>query len=527
MVNAREAAEKLVAEHETGGGSESPEPGPSGNVNEPAVPYSPRCLLADEEVELALTLDTWPGRFIEYARQRTDAPREFLEAAAYGGLSVGVGRKALLKLITGPVIPILWILLVADSTRYRKSTVIDLLVEVLVLAPVDALAPDDFSPQRLVNLMAERSGRPTLFRRDEFGGFYEGLNKLEHQSGGKQILIGFHDGRDYRKELVGDKQRDSEPGETRRKPEVIEVHDPFLSILAGTQRDLFLSQASHGDVFSGFLPRFAFVAPNRPPQRRDVHLLGETVVAEGARLAKELQRIWNGSQRSMYLDDGVLARWNRYTSDLKGEADTAPLPPVAGPVFDRIGHMALKVALLLAYADGDRVTMAHMLAGMEVAERWRASSYTLLAAIGPTRDEKVVQRVFDLISRKPGIKRQDVMSGLRLGAKEMDAAHNTLVQREWVSTVPAGRGVAYHSAEAALGSTVEVLERLQGEGFSENFPGLPGRDLDTRIENQDDERSALAVEIQSTPLSEVREGSIKRSSDASDESPQDQDVLEL
>ena len=115
--------------------------------------------------------------------------------------------------------------------------------------------------------MAERSGKPTLFRRDEFGGFYEGLNKLEHQAGGKQVLIAFHDGRNYRKELVGQKQKDKKTGKTGRKPEIIEVKDPFLSILAGTQHDLLLSQAQAGDIFSGFLPRFAFIVPEGPRQR--------------------------------------------------------------------------------------------------------------------------------------------------------------------------------------------------------------------------------------------------------------------
>ena len=91
--------------------------------------------------------------------------------------------------------------------------------------------------------------------------------------------------------------------------------------------------------------------------------------------------------------------------------------------------------------------MAHLFAGIEVSERWRIQTYNLLASIGPSRDEKVVQRILDLVRRKPGIKRRDVMSSLRLSAKEMDGAHATLMQRESVRIEEQGRGTSYFPAE--------------------------------------------------------------------------------
>jgi hypothetical protein len=431
--------------------------------------WEPRFLMDAGEVATARALDSLPRRYLAYASQRTDAPLEFLEASAYAGLSVVVGRKAQLILATGPVIPTLWVMLVADSTRYRKSTTIDLIGDVLQRAGLDVFAPDDFSPQRLINLMAERSGKATLFRRDEFGGFYEGLNKLEHQAGGKQVLINFHDGHDYRKELVGQKQVDKRTGGVTRKAEVIEVKDPFLSILAGTQRDLFLSQAQPSDIYSGFLARWVYIVPEGLPTRKDVEELDPSIEIERDNLVAEVRELDNAPLRKMRLAQGVLPRWNRYTADLDEEAEAAPLPSIAGPVFARIGGTAFKVALRLGYAEGDVVTMEHLLAGMEVAERWRRQTYALLAAIGPTRDEKIVQRVFDLVQRKPGIKRGAIMSALRLSARGMEAARETLVQREWLREVPDGRGVAYYPMSAA--GSLATLERLQGSSFMKEPPG--------------------------------------------------------
>ena len=362
-------------------------------------------------------------------------------------------------------------MLVADSTRLRKSTSIDLATELAVLAQLDAVAPDDFSPQRLISLMAERNGKPTLFRRDEFGGFYDGLNKLEHQAGGKQVLIVFHDGRGYRKELQGQTEKDRETGEVKRLPEVIQVTEPFLSILAGTQRDLFLSQAPTADIFSGFLPRFAFIVPGIHRQRKDVAELDDAIEQKRDSLVGELKALQAKPTRDMYLTEGVLERWNRYAADLEQEAESASVPSIAGPVFDRHGVMAFRIALLYSLQDGDAMTMDHMLAGIEVAERWRPQGYQLLSAIGPSREEKTFQRVTDLVARRPGIQRRDVMSSLRLSARDMDAAHNTLTQRGWIRAAEYGKGTAYSPLQV---SALASFERLSGDSFSSRPEGSLG-----------------------------------------------------
>ena len=72
-----------------------------------------------------------------------------------------------------------------------------------------------------------------------------------------------------------------------------------------------------------------------------------------------------------------------------------------------------------------------------------------MAAIGPTQEEKKAQRVFDLVRRKPGIKRGQIMASLRLSAKEVNAVHATLTQREWIIAKQEGKGTAYYANESA------------------------------------------------------------------------------
>ena len=83
-------------------------------------------------------------------------PLEILEGSAHAGLSAAVGRKAKIELTTGEVIPTLWIMLLADSTRYRKSTAIDLLGR-RVRPSVGSIrrAFSSWSQDNLVNLVTD------------------------------------------------------------------------------------------------------------------------------------------------------------------------------------------------------------------------------------------------------------------------------------------------------------------------------------------------------------------------------------
>ena len=403
--------------------------------------WTPKVHLTADEIATVANTDSFIRRYRDYASLRTDAPAVFHEAVAYACMSASIGRTASLNLTVGRVHCNLWLMLVANSTTHRKSTALDLGDGLLRLAGLDVLAPDDFSPQRFVNLMAERPGRATLFRRDEFSGFYSQLSKLDHQTGGKQTLIKFYDGKDYEKQLVGDKVL--KDGKPVRVAEKIVVTDPFLSIMAGTQFDSFLETAETGDIAGGFWPRFAFIVPAERPARKDVSMMTGDLDGMACDLAKELARIAARPARQMRVSVGVLARWNTYQAAVEDEAPEAPIPSVAEPVFSRSSFMALKVALLLAAADGDVIEMSHMLTGIAQAEQWRADSYRLLCQIGPTREEKAVSRVQDLVERKPGVMRGQVMAALRISARDMDALENTLAQRGAISVTSRGKGKVY------------------------------------------------------------------------------------
>lgn len=220
------------------------------------LPPSSRKLLTNDERN-AVGGDTWLDGYINYCRHRTDAPREFHEAIGLVVLSAIVGRRAMPRLSHGTVTPCLWVMLVADSTIFRKSTALDLGREMLGLVSDQLTAPNDFTPQRFVAILAEHDGQPLVFARDEFSGFLDALNKLDFMAGLKEQLCDIYDGRRFRREKM---VREGHPDQWK-----YDVKNPFLSIVAGTTLERFVEVARIEDIHSGFLPRWIFVTATGPP----------------------------------------------------------------------------------------------------------------------------------------------------------------------------------------------------------------------------------------------------------------------
>jgi len=374
-------------------------------------------------------------QYIEYAAQRTDAPREFHEAVGLAIMSGAVGRKIYLQASTGVVYPALWVLLIADSTLYRKSTALDLGRELLEAVDEDALAPSDFTPQRFVAILAEHDGRPLAFFRDEVAGFWETLNRLDFMAGLKDVLLNVYDGRPFRREKMKPppKKEKNPRGPTDDTPEPewrFNIRHPFLTMAVATTRDRFTQVAQLADLHNGFLPRHAFVVPPPRPHRR-LPLRAMDSAIDGARgaLIKELTAL---ARRGGEVAAGpqVWTRFNAYLEDLEAEAQHAPDRNVVAIVGSRISWMALRVALLLATADQARmISLPHLLRGILITEVWRHNAIDLLGALGTSRFEKRASRLAELVHAAGAISRRDAMRAMKASKREMDDLQATLSDR--------------------------------------------------------------------------------------------------
>jgi hypothetical protein len=404
--------------------------------SDPEPPWwEARPLISDEE-RVQAAQDTFIDRYMAYARMRTDAPAGFQESLGAIILGAVIGRRAVLRLSQGDVYPTLWVMLIADSTIYRKSTAMDLARELVEQVGRDYLAPNDFTPQRFVAILAENDGRPLTFIRDEFSGFFEGLNRLEYMGGLKELLCNVYDARPFRREKMKPKAKE---GQVLKADEwKYDVREPFLGQAVGTTMQRFMEIARINDLHSGFLPRYAFVVPDGPPgEPKDLGELTRDIEDARDRLAKELVDLTYADIR-LTCEPAVFARFNRYTRELEDEARGAPDTNLVAIVGSRISWMALRVAMLLAVVDGShRIALPHLLRGIAMAERWRHTALDILSSLAPSKFEQSASRVVALVNAKGagGIGRQAVMRALKLSRREMDDLEATLGERGEVRVV--------------------------------------------------------------------------------------------
>lgn len=341
--------------------------------------------------------------YIDHAAQRTDAPLEAHEALAFGILSALAGPTVRLPIATqirGWGLA-LWVLYLVNSTSGRKSTVLDLALDVVKeILGETALIHWEGSPQGLLQRLQTRDGQTAVFTRDEYAGLLAGMNRGGHLAGLPQLLIKGFDGsvlenvRTRKRGADGEKHSDTD-----------RVEDPYLVQLAAAPWDAFSVRATLDNVLDGFLPRFIIVtgsaAGRELPMLTDAMRLTRTALLAQAQAyharAKAVQQV--------VIAKGVLARQWALEQEYLRRASVSPRPEAAGPALKRLADTALKLAALLAI-EGDTGTVLsirdeHFLVAAQITDRWTVNALRLIQALGRTTFQRDCEAVLASVQGRP------------------------------------------------------------------------------------------------------------------------------
>lgn len=176
---------------------------------------------------------------IIYQNEITDAPEIFLESVALNILSLHTMRSLYIRWGYKKIYPNLWILLVAKSSLFRKSTCLDLFKKFI---PDDLLLPNEYSSELLLKeisikqkgvlLMDEILSTIKLWERDYAISVKSNLTSLfDCETSLKRKTMSY----------------------------TVEIFNPFISIMAGSTPTWIKESIKEEDLASGFLPRFLLV----------------------------------------------------------------------------------------------------------------------------------------------------------------------------------------------------------------------------------------------------------------------------
>lgn len=403
-------------------------------------------LLTDEEHRQAENIRTLVEEYTDWARSQGDAAWQYHQVGAFVVLSSLLAGNVRLPTSYGLVVPNLWFMILADTTLTRKTTAMDMAMDILLEVDPDSILATDGSIEGLFTSLSMRPGRPSIFLRDEFSGLLEAMTKKDYYAGMAETLTKLYDGK-FQKRVL--------------RKEIIEVRDPVLILFAGGIRTRILQLLTTEHVASGFLPRFVFVSavsdvsklrPLGPPTDASLGQRGFLLSKFQALHARYTRtntvtvggrQVVAPSKIDASLTPDAWSRYNKFESDMLKSAMQMAQADITTPAFDRLSKSGLKVATLLACTrtmeDEVVVQEQDIVKAFSYVEKWREYTVDVLANIGKTAQEKQIETIFGAISKSPGCLRSFVMQTYHLTAREADAILGTLEQRGMITRMRSGR----------------------------------------------------------------------------------------
>jgi hypothetical protein len=411
-------------------------------------------LLTEEERMRSQEDITFVERYIEWAKSLGDAAPQYHQAGAFIALSAVLSGSVRLPTSYGVIQPNLWFMILADTTLTRKTTAMDIAMDLIAEIDSDAVLATDGSIEGLMTGLQTRPRRPSVFLRDEFTGLLEMIVKRDYYAGMPELFTKLYDGK-MQKRLL--------------RKETVEIKDPCLIIFAGGIKSRMSQLLKVEHVSSGFMPRFVFITAESDVSR--LRPLGPPVArAEGNRgaIRSELEdmldhytkpipvavldgRVKTEKQPEFIaqLTEAAWVRYNKIEAALLEGGLASSRPELMTPTFDRLSKSMLKAAVLIAasrkLAEGDiEVTEADIIKAAYYGEGWRTHVVDVMDGVGKGQSERQLELLMGAIRKRgeTGVQRSFLMQAYHLNAREIEDALTTLEQRNVItrSRIPGTKG---------------------------------------------------------------------------------------
>lgn len=411
-------------------------------------------LLSEKERAWVESNPCYVERYIDWASSLGDAAKQYHQAGAFITLSSILAGTVRLPTSFGMMVPNLWFMILADTTLTRKSTAMDIAMDLITEIDTDAIMATDGSIEGLLTALSLRPGRPSIFLRDEFSGLLESITKKDYYAGMPEMFTKLYDGKLQKRIL---------------RKETIEVREPVLILFAGGIKNKITGLLTFEHVSSGFMPRFLFITaesditklkPLGPPSTRDTtgreviknelldlvahYKVDETIRVGGARgpVAVTVPKKWDAE-----LTEEAWLRYNKIESDMLQIGVKSEHAEIMTPTYDRLSKSILKASVLLAAArqrPEDKVVVEEqdVVRAAYYGEQWRVHANEVMDNVGKGFGERQLDGILRFIKRQgsqSGVARSKIMQTFHLGARDADNVFSTLEQRGLITRSRQGR----------------------------------------------------------------------------------------
>jgi hypothetical protein len=412
-------------------------------------------LISEQEVLDMESTPCFVERYVAWAKSLGDAAPQYHQASAFVILSSLLAGSIVLPTSFGDLVPNIWVMVLADTTLSRKTTAMNIAVDLLDEIDSSLMMATDGSIEGLTTGLSTRPGKVSIFFRDEFTGLMEQMTKKDYMAGMPEFFTQLYDSRTVIRRL---------------RKEEIRVQKPRLIIFAGGIKSRMQQLVTFEHVSSGFLPRFIFVTAVTDPQK--VKPLGRPTEKNwGARdvVLSEMNEIYNcyrqqvpittggkviGVEDRVFkadLSDDAWARFNKLDQTLMalGMA-SGDYKEIITPLYARLGFSMLKAAVLIAASRQKtdstvQVEEADIVRAIYYGTTWKRDAEEIVSNVGKSTQEHKIEMVQRAVSSAQDgrMPRSKLMQRYHLTAQEMNIIENTLEARGLITATQHGRVRVY------------------------------------------------------------------------------------
>lgn len=355
--------------------------------------------------------DSFIETYFNYASPLTDAPSDFHHFTALTIMASAIGKRVYIPFGASRIYPNLWTVLIAPSSFYRKTTAIGIGRKILHQACPDALFPNEFTPEALMDSLEKN---PTgLFIWSEFGGALANFER-SYMVGTKELFTDLYDSPPEYKRLLKGKE--------------YSIKDPCLNILTASTGEWFSSRIKEGDVKGGFLARFLYIPAYKKTKR--IGIPPEPNAELGRQLTFILQqyRKLNGKADISKIKSLYDSWLFELEDSLHGEAKQE----ILSGFYTRLSIYTLKIALLYQISmDGEIAISPNSLGrAISLTEGLKQNIKNILSEeLIFTKEMKDQKTVLQIIIKNPGIEHGLLLRNSHLSAKQLKEVKETLIQQ--------------------------------------------------------------------------------------------------
>lgn len=350
--------------------------------------------------------------YTAWAESFTDAPPQFHRFVGYWALSTLLGRKVYMHLGDDWLFPNLWLVILAPSSFYRKSTALSIGSRMVNAVTPGLMLPSEWTQECLITLMSQQShGAMVCY---EFKSLLALLQK-DYNFGAQSLLTELYDN----------------PPEYSRKKGTTDVKEfkierPYLTILGASTLEWLINSVQSGDIAGGFLARFLFVSADQKDKILAIQPKADQAEKErvknalGTAIQVEGEMTYSPEARQYYE-----AWYHRFVK----EADRAPEGVRA--FFPRLTAYAHKLAMLEAILNGHHpeITKDDCRRACLMADNFAAEIRKLgTESLGKSKFDAYRLKVQRAINRHPGIEHSRLLRNTGLPAKTFKDVIETLKQ---------------------------------------------------------------------------------------------------